>query len=116
MSKRLLMAAAAAALLAATVNRSTLSAQTDNAKLATVLADLSRSAASGVRSESVDALPVSVQDALRAGSLRINASNEAQVYVLLNDVSDESLGALTTAGVTIELRDLASYRVQARVD
>src|SRR5262249_17336429 len=58
---------------------------------------------------------VSVQDAMRGGWLRINDSNEVQVYVLVREVSDEVVAALTAAGATVELQDRGRRRLQARV-
>jgi len=113
MIKRWLIAAAVAAAGALAAPRVPLSAQSAPSKLTNVLADLARSA--GTRPQSVDALPVSVQDAIRAGSLRLNENNEVQIYVLLTEASPENLDALNAVGATIEIRDLAHWRVQARI-
>jgi hypothetical protein len=82
-------------------------------KLTTVLADLARAGA--FTTQSVDSAPRSVQDAIRTRRLRIDANNEVQVYILLAGVTDETVRELVNAGVTIEIRDPARRRVQARV-
>ena len=118
--RRYLVAAAAFALcsLSASAQRP------DGTKLTTVLADLSqavtqdpagRSTARRVTTLSPDALPRSVQDAMRGGLLRINANNEVQVYILMSAVTDATVAELTAAGVTIEIRDPERRRVQARI-
>jgi hypothetical protein len=91
-------------------------------KLTTVLADLavSQSPTSTTRQAgtplSMDGMPPSVRDAARERRLRINDKNEVQVYVILNAVSDQTVRQLEANGVTIELRDPAHRRVQARLD
>ena len=118
--RRYLLAAAAFALcsLSASAQRP------DGSKLTTVLADLSqavtqdpagRSTARRVTTLSPDAMPRSVQDAMRGGLLRINANNEVQVYILMSAVTDATVAELTAAGVTIEIRDPERRRVQARI-
>src|SRR5262245_20443612 len=62
---------------------------------------------------SVSALPQSVQDAVHGGRMRLNDTNEVQVYILMSPVSDERLAQLTAAGVTIETADADRRRVQA---
>lgn len=99
--------------------------QSTESKLTTVLADLARSVAQdqspvfvplrAVRPLAIDALSLAVQDAVHGGWLSINANGEVQVYVLVNDLNDETVSALTAAGVTIELQDRARRRVQARI-
>src|SRR5262245_50167496 len=64
---------------------------------------------------SVSALPESVQDAVGGGRMRLNDSNEVQVYILMSPVSNERLAQLRAAGVTIEIADSDRRRVQARV-
>src|SRR5262249_39795194 len=83
----------------------------------TVLADLVRAqtAAGTTTAMAVDAMPRSVQDAMRGRRLRIDANNEVQVYILLSSVTDETVQQLTAAGVTIEIRDAARRRVQAHL-
>jgi hypothetical protein len=108
------------------IQRSDVSAQADLSKLTTVLAELARSIPqedpqsvpqrlSSVKPLSVETLPKSVQDAMHGRKLRINVDNEVQVYVLLHDVSDESVRQLTASGATIEMTDRTGRRVQARV-
>jgi hypothetical protein len=93
-------------------------------KLTGVLADLSQSVtpqqataqrSTGITPLSVDTLSKPVKDAIQGGWLRLNAKNEVQVYILMGEVTDETVGQLTSAGVTIEIRDAARRRVQARV-
>ena len=100
--------------------------QSGQSKLTTVLADLARSAAqdpsalaplrtTGAKPVAVETLPPSVQDAVHGGWLQINARDEVQVYILVNALTDDTVNALTAAGVTIELQDGARRRVQARI-
>jgi hypothetical protein len=117
-----LLAAAAFALCSLSANAQRPDASDVSPKLTTVLADLSRSVAERSRSApsraaapSTDSMPRSVQDAIRGGFLRMNASNEVQVYVLMREVTDATVADLTAAGVTIEIRDPARRRVQARI-
>jgi hypothetical protein len=95
-------------------------------KLTTILADLAgsvpqgRGPLAGERSGqgarlSVDALPRSVQDAMTTRHLRIDSNNGVQVYVLLEEVTEENLQQLRAAGATIEITDAARRRVQARI-
>src|SRR5215467_5366195 len=83
-------------------------------KLTTVLADLVRAqgAAGTTAALSADAMPRSAQDALRARLLRINSSNEVQVYILMSAVTDATVQQIAAAGATIEIRDEARRRVQ----
>src|SRR5262245_56731488 len=64
---------------------------------------------------SVQSLPQAAQDAVRGGRMRLNDTNEVQVYILMSAVTDDRLAQLTAAGVTIELPDTDRRRVQARV-
>ena len=123
---RYLVVAAAFALcsLSASAQRPDGTDASATSKLTTVLADLSqsvtqdqpgRSTARRVATLSPDAMPRSVQDAMRGGLLRINANNEAQVYILMSAVTDATVAELTAAGVTIEIRDPGRRRVQARI-
>lgn len=95
-------------------------------KLTTILADLAGSVPqgqgplAGERSGqaarlSVDALPRSVRDAMTTRHLRIDSNNGVQVYVLLEEVTEENLQQLQAAGATIEITDAARRRVQARI-
>src|SRR4029078_13164640 len=88
-----------------------------SAKLTGVLADLVRSSATvGSQTElSLDSMPPSVQDAIRARRLRLDANNEVQVYILMQSVNDDTVTQLTHAGVTIEIRDAERRRVQAHL-
>jgi hypothetical protein len=92
-------------------------AAAQNPKLTTVLADLVRAQASaGITTAlAAEAMPRSAQDALRGNRLRINANNEVQVYVLMSSVTDQTVQQVTAAGATIEIRDDARRRVQARI-
>lgn len=94
-------------------------------KVTTVLAELLQSVPqdtgritsqrTGAMVSAVDALPRSVQDAVRSRRLRFGANNDVQVYILLRAVTDDTVRQLTDAGATIEIRDEAQRRVQARV-
>ena len=89
-----------------------------SSKLTTVLADLVRASTTAAGAQttlSVDAMPASVQDAIRSRRLRIDADNNVQVYILMSSVTDETVKQLTDAGVTIEIRDEGRRRVQARL-
>ncbi|HWF83236.1 MAG TPA: hypothetical protein VG222_00220, partial [Vicinamibacterales bacterium] len=99
-------------------------AQTTSSKLSTVLAALSQSVtqstssaqrAGGAQPLSLDSASKPVKDAIQGGWLRLNASQEVQVYVLMTEVTDATVGQLTAAGATIEIRDASRRRVQARV-
>src|SRR5204863_3423937 len=63
----------------------------------------------------VETLPKSVRDAIGGRRLRIDADNHAQVYVLMQAVTEENLRRLAAAGAQIEIADAARRRVQARV-
>jgi hypothetical protein len=101
------------------------SAQTPPSKLSTVLAELSQSVTQTTRSSArragstapfaVDSASKPVKDAIQGGWMRLNAKDEVQVYILMSAVTDATVTQLTDAGVTIELRDTARRRVQARV-
>ena len=89
-----------------------------SSKLTSVLADLVRASttSSGTQTTlSADAMPRSVQDAMRSRRLRIDTNNEVQVYILMSSVTDDTVKQLTDAGVTIEIRDEARRRVQAHL-
>ncbi|MFQ5818168.1 MAG: hypothetical protein ACE5H2_09490, partial [Terriglobia bacterium] len=64
---------------------------------------------------SVDALPKSARDAIRAGLMRINKNAEVQVYIHVLEVTDETLQQLQTTGATLELHDTRQRIIQARV-
>lgn len=64
---------------------------------------------------SMETLPKSVQDAMRARMMRINKAGEVQVYILLTEVTDSNLQELRNAGVRIELQSQRRRMVQARV-
>lgn len=82
-------------------------------KLTTVLADLAR--AGSFTAQSADSAPTSVQNAVRSRRLRIDANNEVQVYILVSELTDETVRQLSDAGVTVEIRDAARRRVQAHL-
>jgi subtilase family protein len=97
-----------------------------SSKLATVLASLASAVpqdegralaerAPGGPRLSADVLPKPVQDAIRSRRLRLDDANAAQVYILMSSVTDETVARLAAAGATIEIRDAARRRVQARV-
>ena len=88
------------------------SAQSTN-KLTTVLADLAR--AGSFTAQSADSAPTSVQNAVRSRRLRIDANNEVQVYILVSEVTDQTVRQLADAGVTVEIRDAVRRRVQAHL-
>jgi hypothetical protein len=92
-------------------------AAAQNPKLTTVLADLVRAqtAAGTTTTLAADAMPQSVQDAMRGRRLRFNADNQVQVYILLSAVTDDTVQQVTAAGATIEIRDEARRRVQAHL-
>ena len=60
-------------------------------------------------------LPKAVQDALKTQAIRVDAAGAVQVYVLMNDVSMDSLQALANAGATIQIPDAPNFRVQATI-
>src|SRR5450759_5201649 len=127
--RRYLAVAAAFALcsMSAGAQQAGTTAPSPDSKLTTVLADLARSVAqedtrqattrrlAPTAALSADSMPRSAADAMRGGLLRINANNEVQVYILMSDVTDATVAELTAAGVTIEIRDAARRRVQARI-
>src|SRR4051794_22961184 len=82
-------------------------------KLTTVLADLAGSRLN--TTASAGTAPQSVQEAIRHQRLRVDATDRVQVYILLAAVTDDAVRQLADAGATIELRDAARRRVQARV-
>jgi len=93
-------------------------AAAQSSKLTGVLADLVRASTTSAGTQttlSADAMPRSVQDAMRSRRLRFDANNEVQVYILLSSVTDDTVKQLTDAGVTIEIRDEARRRVQAHL-
>ena len=101
-----------------------LQGQTAASKLTTVLGDLARSVpqdAGGAMLGAVAppatlaAMPRSVQDAALTRRLRFGANNTVQVYILMSEVTDASVRRLASAGVKVELTDVAGRRVQARV-
>ncbi len=102
------------------------STQPAPSKLTTVLAEVARSVPqeSGPVSLTIarpamrlsrEALPKSVRDAMQVRMLRVNSNAEAQVYILMNAVTEENLNQLKANGVTIEMTDAAGHRVQARI-
>jgi hypothetical protein len=114
--------------LALTAHRLDVAAQSSAGKMTTILADLVQAlrqaaaasapglaGAAPAPAMSDDAFPPSVQDAIKGRLLRIDQNHAAQVYVLVNDVTDAVVSQLTAAGATIEIRDAAHRRVQARV-
>jgi len=93
-------------------------------KMSTVLADL----AAVVRQDDgtglmplqttvppLNQLPQSARDGITTRWLRLDSSNMAQVYILLDQVTDGRLRQLAALGVRIEIADVNSRRVQARV-
>jgi hypothetical protein len=110
----------------ATAQPPNVSGSDTTSKLTTVLADLVQSVAqetgqtTSLRTSAsapfaVDKMPRSVQDAVESRRLRIDENNGVQVYILMSAVTDDTVRQLTDAGVTIEIRDAARRRVQARV-
>ena len=98
--------------------------QSELSKLSSVLADLaaaltqqsaSTSAVQALQPVTPGTLPKSVQDAVQGRRLRMNANGDLQVYVLMTALTSANESALTAAGATIEIRDVARRRVQARV-
>ena len=95
--------------------------QTAVSKMTTVLGDLARAVpqnAGGLAfGTPIDlaAMPRSVQDAASTRQLRLSATNTLQVYILMTEVTDANVRRLTSAGVSVELMDVAGRRVQARV-
>jgi hypothetical protein len=121
----LLAGVVVALVLCAAFQQINVSGQAESAELSGVLADLARAvpqeqAVAGERAAAagtleLESLPKSVQDAMHSRRLRINAESEVQVYVLLEEVTDENLQVLESAGVAIEISDVARHRVQARI-
>ena len=118
------LVAASLAILAVTINAQQTAPVAANSKLTTVLAALAGSVSqeSGAVTTQRVAVPAadmmratSVQDAVQGRRLRIDANNEVQVYILVDQVTDAVQRQLTDAGVTIEIADVASRRVQAHL-
>src|SRR5436853_228439 len=92
-----LAAAASLACATAVLAAQSTAAPDPTSKLATVLADLAqavsqdggRLTATRAVAPSVDGLPKSVQDAVRGRTLRLSATGDVQVYILLSAVTDE---------------------------
>src|SRR4051812_22229092 len=86
------VAAASLACASAVLAAQTTTAPDPSSKLATVLADLAqavpqdrgRSASARAAAVSLDGLPKSVLDATRGRTLRIDAGNQVQVYILVS--------------------------------
>lgn len=108
------------------LQRSDTSDAKEPSKLTTVLEDLSRSMPQDLGPEpqfsqrrgaefNPNAMPKSVRDAIQVRTLRVNSDAEAQVYILMNPVTDENLKQLKANAVTIEISDVAGRRVQARI-
>src|SRR5947208_10792908 len=100
--RRSSLAALMAALCVLAVHRSDISGQTASSRLTTVLADLARAVpqdsasiepqrATSSAPLAVETLPKSVRDAIGGRRLRIDADNHAQVYVLMQAVTEENL-------------------------
>src|SRR4051812_21189397 len=115
MTRSGLFVAAALAALAVTAAAQQIDTAAANAKLTTVLADLVTPTGSPTTLTTGSQRPRSVNDAIQSRRLRIDANNEVQVYILMSELTDESIRQLTDAGVTIEIRDPARRRVQARL-
>src|SRR5262245_34252932 len=90
--------------------------QTGASKLTTVLGDLARSVPQdrggglfgALRpSLAMATLPRSVQDAASSQRLRVDANAAVQVYILLTEVTDDSVRQLRSAGARIEFIDAA---------
>jgi hypothetical protein len=64
---------------------------------------------------SLETLPKSARDAVRARMMRINKEAEVQVYILVTEVTVANLRQLQNAGARIELQDKRQRIVQARV-
>src|SRR5436309_1059951 len=106
---RVSLAALAAVSLLAIAQRADVRAQDGTGKLTTVLADLARASGalrpfSAQTSAGFDAMPKSTQDAIRGRGLRLSAGNEVQVYVLLDEVSEDTVNRMAAAGATVEIR------------
>jgi hypothetical protein len=99
--------------------------QTRSSRLTTVLADLAAEvpqesgtgapAPSSLQPLNVDALAKPIRDAIRGGRLRLNDRNEAQVYLLVTEVTDDVVAGIAAAGGRLEIGDAIRRRVQARV-
>ena len=124
--RRLVVWASVAAAMAAIAARPlSVAGQSAESKLTTVLADLARTVVQDpspiaalrtpARPLAIETLSPAVQDAVRGGWLQINSSDEVQVYILVNALTDDTVNTLTAAGVTIELQDRGRRRVQARI-
>ena len=121
------LVAATLATLAVTITAQQPPPASATSKLTTVLADLAGTVAQesrAVSTQRVGASAVNAADILRATSvkdavqgrrLRIDASNQVQVYILVDAVTDAVQRQLTDAGVTIDGADAASRRVQAHL-
>jgi hypothetical protein len=81
-------------------------------KLSTQIADLARAlpqrTAPMAHNEtvpgfSVEALPKSIQDATKAGVMKINANGQVQVYIELTTLDAQKLNELRTYGVTVQI-------------
>ena len=68
-----------------------------------------------MRPLSYSTLPKALQDTARGRRLRLDDSNAVQVYVLMREVTDDSVRQLMAAGAFVEIADAPSGRVQARV-
>lgn len=87
--------------------------QSADDKLATVLQDLAR--AGGQAGGDLTLRPKSVQDAVASRRIRVDGAGNVRVYVLMADLSDDRVQALTAAGALVEIVDTPERRVQARV-
>jgi len=107
-------------LIAATIDTGT----AEHSKLAAPLADLVRAS----REAGLGGFPVtswpgipfsgvskSVADALRTRRMRMNQDGAVQIYILLDEVSEENLRQLQDAGAVLELMDAERTMVQAHV-
>src|SRR4029077_13753642 len=86
-----------------------------SSKLTATLGDLARANQGPASALAVDVMPRAARDAIQGGRLRIDATGNVQVYILLSSVTDDTVKQLTDAGVTIEIRDDARGRVRARL-
>src|SRR4051812_24015887 len=102
-----LFVAVCLAALAVTTGAQQADTAAPDSKLTTVLADLVRTNGSSTTLTTESQRPRSVNDAMRTRRLRIDASNQVQVYILMSEVTDDTVRQLTDAGVTIEIRDAA---------
>ncbi len=60
-------------------------------------------------------LPKPVLDAAAARQLRVNSRSEVQVYLLVDQVNEANLNALSLAGASVELQDSDRKVIQARI-